>query len=70
MFGVSEPDYAVRDNAAGAIARMIMVRPDCIPLDQVNIILTLFNALLLVVDNSNFNCEFSGASCFPESSAT
>ncbi|MCL7048765.1 hypothetical protein MKW94_029874 [Papaver nudicaule] len=35
MFGDSEPDYAVRDNAAGAIARMIMVQPDSIPLNQV-----------------------------------
>ncbi|OVA07293.1 HEAT [Macleaya cordata] len=35
MFGESEPDDAVRDNAAGAVARMIMVQPDCMPLNQV-----------------------------------
>ncbi|KAJ6804510.1 putative importin subunit beta-4 isoform X1 [Iris pallida] len=35
LFGESEPDYAVRDNAAGAVARMIMVQPQSIPLNQV-----------------------------------
>ncbi|CAH9082136.1 unnamed protein product [Cuscuta europaea] len=35
LFGESEPDHAVRDNAAGAVARMIMVHPESIPLDQV-----------------------------------
>ncbi|ONK65428.1 uncharacterized protein A4U43_C07F37020 [Asparagus officinalis] len=35
LFGDSEPDFAVRDNAAGAIARMIMVQPQAIPLNQV-----------------------------------
>ncbi|KAL2904211.1 putative importin subunit beta-4 [Bienertia sinuspersici] len=35
LFGESEPDNAVRDNAAGAVARMIMVHPEAIPLDQV-----------------------------------
>ncbi|XAR49390.1 hypothetical protein NMG60_11032575 [Bertholletia excelsa] len=35
LFGESEPDDAVRDNAAGAVARMIMVHPESIPLDQV-----------------------------------
>lgn len=35
LFGDSEPDDAVRDNAAGAIARMIMVHPQAIPLNQV-----------------------------------
>ncbi|WVZ56341.1 hypothetical protein U9M48_006889 [Paspalum notatum var. saurae] len=34
MFG-NESDDAVRDNAAGAIARMIMVQPQSIPLNQV-----------------------------------
>ncbi|XP_057528872.1 uncharacterized protein LOC130807617 isoform X2 [Amaranthus tricolor] len=34
-FGESEPDNAVRDNAAGAVARMIMVHPEAIPLNQV-----------------------------------
>ncbi|KAH9625215.1 hypothetical protein KSS87_003595 [Heliosperma pusillum] len=35
LFGESEPDNAVRDNAAGAVARMIMVHPENIPLNQV-----------------------------------
>ncbi|KAG5548764.1 hypothetical protein RHGRI_014200 [Rhododendron griersonianum] len=35
LFGDSEPDNAVRDNAAGAVARMIMVHPESIPLNQV-----------------------------------
>ncbi|KAE9448305.1 hypothetical protein C3L33_19802, partial [Rhododendron williamsianum] len=35
LFGDSEPDDAVRDNAAGAVARMIMVHPESIPLNQV-----------------------------------
>uniref|UniRef100_A0A7N1A085 Importin N-terminal domain-containing protein n=1 Tax=Kalanchoe fedtschenkoi TaxID=63787 RepID=A0A7N1A085_KALFE len=35
LFGDSEPDAAVRDNAAGAVARMIMVHPEAIPLNQV-----------------------------------
>lgn len=35
LFVESEIDDAVRDNAAGAVARMIMVRPDSIPLNQV-----------------------------------
>lgn len=35
LFGDSEPDDAVRDNAAGAVARMIMVNPQSIPLNQV-----------------------------------
>ncbi|KAK9096070.1 hypothetical protein Sjap_021567 [Stephania japonica] len=34
MFGESEPD-AVRDNAAGAVARMIIVQPNSIPFNQV-----------------------------------
>ncbi|KAK9162268.1 hypothetical protein Syun_003170 [Stephania yunnanensis] len=34
MFAESEPD-AVRDNAAGAVARMIIVQPNSIPLNQV-----------------------------------
>lgn len=36
LFGDSEPDDAVRDNAAGAVARMIMVNPQSIPLNQVS----------------------------------
>ncbi|CAL5377844.1 unnamed protein product [Camellia sinensis] len=35
LFGESEPDDAVRDNAAGAVARMIMVHAESIPLNQV-----------------------------------
>lgn len=38
LFGESEPDDAVRDNAAGAVARMIMVRPDIVPLNQVHML--------------------------------
>ncbi|KAJ6768307.1 IMPORTIN BETA [Salix koriyanagi] len=35
LFGESEPDDAVRDNAAGAVARMIMAHPPSVPLNQV-----------------------------------
>ncbi|KAJ8425778.1 hypothetical protein Cgig2_020916 [Carnegiea gigantea] len=35
LFSESEPDNAVRDNVAGAVARMIMVHPEAIPLNQV-----------------------------------
>ncbi|XP_044490164.1 importin-4 [Mangifera indica] len=35
LFGDSEPDDAVRDNAAGAVARMIIVHPQSVPLNQV-----------------------------------
>ncbi|GJN08396.1 hypothetical protein PR202_ga26309 [Eleusine coracana subsp. coracana] len=35
LFSNSESDDAVRDNAAGAIARMIMVQPQSMPLNQV-----------------------------------
>ncbi|KAJ1686897.1 hypothetical protein LUZ63_018287 [Rhynchospora breviuscula] len=35
LFGDSESDDAVRDNAAGAVARMILVQPQAIPLNQV-----------------------------------
>ncbi|KAG0485277.1 hypothetical protein HPP92_009356 [Vanilla planifolia] len=35
LFGASEVDDAVRDNAAGAVARMIMAHPQSVPLDQV-----------------------------------
>jgi hypothetical protein len=35
LFGDSEPDLAVRDNAAGATARMIVVHPQLVPLNQV-----------------------------------
>ncbi|XP_010451155.1 PREDICTED: probable importin subunit beta-4, partial [Camelina sativa] len=35
LFGDSEPELAVRDNAAGATARMIVVHPELVPLNQV-----------------------------------
>ncbi|KAI3702096.1 hypothetical protein L6452_27769 [Arctium lappa] len=35
LFGESEPDDAVRDNAAGAVARMIMAHQESVPLNQV-----------------------------------
>ncbi|XP_076920880.1 uncharacterized protein LOC143582105 [Bidens hawaiensis] len=35
LFGESEPDDAVKDNAAGAVARMIMAHPESVPLNQV-----------------------------------
>ncbi|KAI5071652.1 hypothetical protein GOP47_0013903 [Adiantum capillus-veneris] len=35
LFGDSELDDAVRDNAAGAVARMIMTQPQAVPLAQV-----------------------------------
>ncbi|XP_078444426.1 ARM repeat superfamily protein [Wolffia australiana] len=35
LFGDTEPDAAVRDNAAGAVGRMIMAAPQSLPLDQV-----------------------------------
>ncbi|XP_056857591.1 uncharacterized protein LOC130506917 [Raphanus sativus] len=35
LFGESETDLAVRDNAAGATARMILVHPELVPLNQV-----------------------------------
>ncbi|KAI3445636.1 hypothetical protein Pfo_002301 [Paulownia fortunei] len=38
LFGESEPDNAVRDNAAGAVARMIMAHPESIPLNQVDLL--------------------------------
>ncbi|PIA47429.1 hypothetical protein AQUCO_01400235v1 [Aquilegia coerulea] len=50
LFGESEPDDAVRDNAAGAVARMIMVRPDSIPLNQIlSLVPELVNLVAQVV---------------------
>lgn len=46
LFGESEPDDAVRDNAAGAVARMIMVHPQSIPLNQVNLVCFQFPFVL------------------------
>lgn len=41
LFSDSEADDAVCDNAAGAVARMIMVQPQSIPLNQVWVHVTL-----------------------------
>lgn len=38
LFGEQEPNHGVRDNASGAVARMIMAQPNSIPLDQVRFI--------------------------------
>jgi hypothetical protein len=46
LFGEPEPDDAVRDNAAGAVARMIMAHPQAVPLNQVNIPFRPINILL------------------------
>ena len=35
LFGQNEPDEGVRDNASGAVARMIMAQPHAIPFSQV-----------------------------------
>ena len=35
LFGPNESDEAVRDNASGAVARMIMAQPHAIPFSQV-----------------------------------
>ncbi|GAB2283581.1 hypothetical protein Dimus_018088 [Dionaea muscipula] len=35
LFSELEPDNAVKDNAAGAVARIIMVHPEAVPLNQV-----------------------------------
>jgi len=45
LFGESEPDDAARDNAAGAVARMIMAHPQSVPLNQVNIPVCSINIL-------------------------
>ncbi|CAK9160525.1 unnamed protein product [Ilex paraguariensis] len=47
LFGESEPDDAVRDNAAGAVARMIMAHPESIPLNQVFFL--FYHALLFSI---------------------
>ncbi|KAB2620412.1 importin-4-like [Pyrus ussuriensis x Pyrus communis] len=50
LFGESEPDDAVRDNAAGAVARMIMVHPESIPLNQIlSLVPELINVFAQVV---------------------
>lgn len=38
LFEESEPDDAVKDNAAGALAKMIMAHQDSVPLNQVCIL--------------------------------
>lgn len=35
LFEESEPDDAVKDKAAGAVARMITAHPESVPLNQV-----------------------------------
>ena len=35
MLEESEPDHAVKDNAAGALAKMIMAKKNSVPLNQV-----------------------------------
>lgn len=73
LFGESEPDDAVRDNAAGAVARMIMVHPESIPLNQVYNLFTSHVYLFLVAFISFrvlhiFLFLLLGDSCFLESS--
>lgn len=74
LFGEAEPDNAVRDNAAGAVARMIMVHPETIPLNQVeNLMFLLFMALKvsLYLSWSLYIVVLSlGATCFLESSSS
>lgn len=67
LFGESEPDNAVRDNAAGAVARMIMVYPESIPLNQVFFLFLLlgkenneFVPLLLIANYSFWVCPCPG----------
>ncbi|CAN1240622.1 IPO4 [Linum grandiflorum] len=57
LFGESEPDHAVRDNAAGAVARMIMTYPQSIPLDQV--LPVLLKALPLKEDHEESMAVYS-----------
>lgn len=73
LFGDSEPDDAVRDNAAGAVARMIMVHPESIPLNQVYNLVRSDVFLFLVAFISFlvlylFLFLLLGDSCFLESS--
>nr|AAP06844.1 unknown protein [Oryza sativa Japonica Group] len=58
LFADSEPDDAVRDNAAGAIARMIMVQPQSIPLNQIlPLVPDVINAFAQVVVSPNESDE-------------
>ncbi|CAI0431940.1 unnamed protein product [Linum tenue] len=57
LFGDSEPDNAVRDNAAGAVARMIMTYPQSIPLNQV--LPVLLKALPLKEDHEESMAVYS-----------
>lgn len=57
MFGESEPDNAVRDNAAGAVARMIMFHPEAIPLNQVHLPILYFEVVLIFCPNFIFNTQ-------------
>lgn len=56
LFGESEQDDAVRDNAAGAVARMIMVHPQSIPLNQVKL-LVLIISIFFGYFNTAFLCS-------------
>ncbi|XP_022896958.1 importin-4 isoform X1 [Olea europaea var. sylvestris] len=57
LFGESEPDNAVRDNAAGAVARMIMFHPEAIPLNQVHLPILYFEVVLIFCPNFIFNTQ-------------
>jgi len=81
LFSESEPDNAVRDNAAGAVARMIMVHPEAIPLNQVRIhalyrfkLLEKINSfsvsLLSLCEDMITSLHLSGSPCFSESSSS
>lgn len=45
LFGEQESDDAVRDNACGAVARMLMAQPKFIPLSQVRINLSVYGVI-------------------------
>ncbi|KAK9167521.1 hypothetical protein Scep_002712 [Stephania cephalantha] len=60
MFAESEPD-AVRDNAAGAVARMIIVQPNSIPLNQIlSLVPELVNLFAQVVVSAAETPEVKG----------
>ncbi|EPS73729.1 hypothetical protein M569_01025, partial [Genlisea aurea] len=60
LFGESEPDNAVRDNAAGAVARMIMVHLESIPLNQV---LPIFLRVLPLKEDFEESVSVYGCIC-------
>lgn len=76
LFEESESDNAVRDNAAGAVARMIMVHPECIPLNQVCFLVLEIFRFFLKINNHCFGSTIfylilglPGTSCVLESSS-